>query len=128
VRNEVFYFVRMLASRQYSELAESYQLTALFETPESVKYPDMEMEKVMVPYYESRKWIRLDPAARALENTRIEESDDRKSWTVRQTLVDSEELNDWELVFGVDLESSRSEGELVLSVLGLGPINEKLSF
>ena len=83
----------------------------------------MELEKVMAPFYEPRQWIRLDPAARSKENTRIEESpDDRNHWVVRQTLVDSEELNDWELVFDVDLEASRKEGKAVVSIKSAGLI------
>ena len=123
VRNEIFACVRMLASKQYEDLAEQYCLDALFEDPTSVKYPDMELEKVMAPFYETRQWIRLDPAARSKENTRIEESpDDRNHWVVRQTLVDSEELNDWELVFDVDLEASRKEGKAVVSIKSAGLI------
>jgi len=106
VRNEVFSFVRMLATKQYETLAESYELDAIWEDPEAVRYADIAMEKLMEPFYESRQWIRLDPAARAIGNTRIEESEDRMFWTVSQTLVDDAELNDWEVVFTVDLVAS----------------------
>lgn len=120
IRNEVFSVVRMLASRQYETLTERYSLNALFESPDTIRYPDMELEKLFGPYFESRKWIRLDPEARAHGNTRIDVSEDRKSWTVRQTLIDGEGLNDWEVVFEVNIERSRSEGVLVMELVGLG--------
>ncbi len=121
VRTELFAFVRMLANKQYVELMESYDLKALFEDPDSVRHFDLEMDKLMAPYYETKQWIRLDPAARANQNTTIEESEDRKLWTIRQTLIDSEEENDWELVFTVDIEKARNESkvELVPQSMGL---------
>ena len=122
VRNEVFSVVRMLASRQFEEMVDRYDLRALFEDSETVRYPDMELEKIMNPFYESRKWIRLDPEARSKENTLIEESEDSSVWTVRQTLVDGEGMNDWEVVFEVNIDKTRAAGELVVAITGMGLI------
>ncbi len=120
VRNEIFLFIRMLANRQYQEIAETYDLSALFaDMEEAVKWPDLELEKRMDTFYETRGWIRLDPAARAKDHTRIEVSDDRKSWSVQQTIVDTEEQNDWLVEFEVNLEDSREDGKVVMKLVGL---------
>ena len=76
----------------------------------------------MSPFYESREWIRLDPAARALEHTHISKGEDHTVWTVDQTLVDSEELNDWLVEFSVDLTESKASGKVSLAIIGIGPL------
>ena len=68
----------------------------------------------MQSYYESHKWIRLDPGARSKEHNRILESDDRNTWTIEQTLVDPEELNDYQVVFEISLADARTKGSVEL--------------
>ncbi|MBT6767824.1 MAG: DUF3516 domain-containing protein, partial [Opitutales bacterium] len=120
VRNEVFGFVRSLADKQYQEIADTYELDALFEGALEVKWKDLELEKLMVPFYETRDWIRLDPAARSKEHTHISVSEDENSWSVEQTLVDSEDLNDWLVGFEVDLVASRENGLVEIRVIRIG--------
>ena len=123
VRNEVFHFVRLLANKNYHEISEDYDLAALFgETADTVKWPDVELEKRMEPYYVSRSWIRLDPEARNKEHTHISESDDRKTWTLEQTLIDPEELNDWLAAFEVDIKQSKTQGAVAMRVTGIRPV------
>ena len=123
VRNEVFHFVRLLANKHYQEISEEYDLAALFgKSADNVKWPDVELEKRMEPYYESRSWIRLDPEARNKEHTHILESDDRKTWTVEQTLIDPEELNDWLAAFEVDIEQSKNQGTVAMHVTEIRPV------
>ena len=78
----------------------------------------------MDPFYESRGWIRLDPAARSLEHTHISKGEDNTVWTVEQTLVDSEELNDWLVEFAVDLIISKESGKVHLTVVRIGPLQD----
>jgi hypothetical protein len=123
IRNEVFSFIRLLANRQYLKIAERFDIkSALSESGSEAKWDDIELEKLMNPFYESRGWIRLDPAARALEHTHISKGEDHSVWTVDQTLVDSEELNDWLVEFSVDLTESKASGKVSLAIIGIGPL------
>ena len=123
IRNEVFSFIRLLANRQYLKIAERFDIkSALSESGSEAKWDDIELEKLMNPFYESRGWIRLDPAARALEHTHISKGEDHTVWTVDQTLVDSEELNDWLVEFSVDLTESKASGKVSLAIIGIGPL------
>ena len=122
VRNEVFGFVSLLANRQYQEIAEDYVLDDLFETGSEVKWKDLELEKLMDVFYEARDWIRLDPAARSKEHTHVSVADDGNTWSVEQTLVDSEELNDWLVEFEIDLEVSRETERVALRLKRIGPL------
>jgi superfamily II RNA helicase len=119
VRNEVFSFLRLLANKSYQELGEQYPLDTL--------YPDAQwkytaLSQAMEPYYETHDWIRLDPGARANTHTRIQESDDRKKWTIEQTLVDPEELNDVQIVFELSLTEARESGTIALIPIAIEPI------
>ena len=122
IRNEVFGFVSLLANKQYQEIAEDYELDDLFEVGSEVKWKDLELEKLMGVFYETRDWIRLDPAARSKEHTHISVADDGKAWTVEQTLVDSEELNDWLVEFEIDLERSRETEQVAFRLKRIGPL------
>jgi hypothetical protein len=119
VRNEVFRFLRMLSNKAYEELSESFEFVEMFPDVKSVA---IELEQVMVSFYECHDWIRLDPGARAKGNTRITESDDRSSWVIEQTLVDPEELNDFQFVFRLSLTHAKSHGELKLVPIEIGLI------
>ena len=126
VRSEVFRLVRMLANRQYTEIRDTYDLSLLFpDAPaEGVGARDYVLTKRMEDYHSSHSWIRLDPEARATKHTRIDR-DDPNRWVVRQTLVDAEELNDWEIVFQIDLAGSRDVSHVVMIPFALGPIGNE---
>ena len=125
IRDELFRFIRLLVNKQYEELDEAYDLAPLFaRSAPDCKSKDVELEKLMQSFYETRGWIRLDPAARAKDLTRVEISDDRQRWTVEQMIVDSENLNDWSLLIEVDLPASRSKGSPVLKLVALGDASE----
>lgn len=119
VRNQVFSFLRLLANRNYKELDEHYSLDVL--------YPDAQWKytalgQAMEPYYENHEWIRLDPGARASAHTRITESEDRLTWTIEQTLVDPEELNDLQIVFKISLPEARERGAVELIPIAIEAI------
>lgn len=111
VRNEVFSFLRLLANKNYSELCEAYEFDRLF--PDAT-YKYSAMDQAMAGYHEAHDWIRLDPGARSSAHTRIEESEDRDTFCIQQTLVDPAELNDVQLVFEVSLAQARSSGAVKL--------------
>lgn len=125
IRNEVFRFVRSLANKDYELIAEEYDLDLLYDEESGAgKWKDIELDKTMAEFYESRSWIRLDPEARSTANTRITESDEAKTWSVEQTLIDSEDLNEWAIVFEVDIAKSRESGMLSMRAQFLGPIEK----
>lgn len=122
IRAELFQLISLLASKQYKEISERYDLEALF--PEDDKWFDVALERHMESFYATRSWIRLDPAARNIEHTHISESEDRSSWSVDQMIIDSEEANDWALTLEVDLSASRESDKVVFAIRSLGPVVE----
>ena len=68
--------------------------------------------------------IRLDPEARNRRHTYIVPSEDKKTWTVQQMLVDPEDVNDWVAEFAVDLARSREEGAPSILLRRVGPLVE----
>lgn len=120
LRREIFQLLRMLASKQYRELHERFDLTCVFEDVDVPVGPiPMALTNRMEEFYAERSWIRLDPGARSIENTRIDSETDPLLWRVEQTIVDSEDLNNWFLAVEVDLKSSKEKGEVVMKVLSL---------
>jgi superfamily II RNA helicase len=66
--------------------------------------------------------LRLDPEARNLRHTHVEEAAGGASWRVQQMLVDTAGLNDWVAEWEVDLPASRAAGAPVLRLLRLGAL------
>ena len=87
--------------------------------------PARRVEQAFLPYLEARGRLRLDPEGRSAQHTHWTEGGQPGSdepWTVAQTLVDSEGLNDWEAVFTVAIPASRAAGRVVLELAHVGPI------
>ncbi|MFQ3242285.1 MAG: hypothetical protein ACI9JZ_001980 [Lentimonas sp.] len=121
VRNEIFRFLRMLANASYQEIDETFELEQMF--PEA-RWKYTALSNAMDAYYEGHEWIRLDPGARNKGNTNIIESDDRTSWIIEQTLVDNEELNDFQLIFSLSIADAKANSSIKLVPLELKSIAE----
>ena len=121
VRNEVFRFLRMLANKEYQEIDEHFPLDQMF--PEA-RWKYTALSNAMEAYYESHEWIRLDPGARNKANTKITESEDRTSWLIEQTLVDPEELNDFQITFSLSMTEAKESGTIKIVPLELASIAE----
>ena len=121
VRNEVFRFLRMLANKEYQEIDESFPLDQMF--PEA-RWKYTALGNAMEAYYETHEWIRLDPGARNKANTKITESDDRTSWLIEQTLVDPEELNDFQITFNLSMTEAKENSTVKIVPLELKSITE----
>ncbi|HBM85553.1 MAG TPA: DUF3516 domain-containing protein [Opitutae bacterium] len=119
VRNEVFRFLRMLANKEYQEIDDTFELDQMF--PEA-RWKYTELSNTMDAYYEGHDWVRLDPAARNKANTNIIESDDRQSWLIEQTLVDPEELNDFQILFSLSINEARKNSIVKIVPLELKSI------
>jgi len=83
-----------------------------------------ELGNAMEAYYATHEWIRLDPAARNKANINVIESDDRTSWLIEQTLVDPEELNDFQIQFSLSMTEAKENGTVKIIPLELKSIAE----
>ena len=120
VRQEVFRVLRMLSMKDYAELHETYDFSHVVEGEVSGAVPILlAMENRMEAFYSERGWIRLDPEARARDTTRVDSETNPSRWSVEQTIMDSEGLNDWYLAVEIDVTASREKGEVVLEILEL---------
>jgi len=118
VRNEVFGFVRCLATGELEPLAA---LAAGASDDEGRPWDVARLSALLETYLAEHEVILLNPEARNLRHTHVAESPTR--WDLAQTLVDPKELNDWSLNFLVDLAESRAASKPVLKFGGFGPIS-----
>jgi hypothetical protein len=116
VRNLMFQLVKALAKRDWASAEQ------IIDTPAgggANEWPPSRIEASFAPFFAEHTALRVDPAARAPANTRIEKTD-RGTWKIAQVLCDAEEANDWVIEGAVDLERSRAEGRPVLRVERVG--------
>jgi len=124
IRQSIYQFLRVLANRDYVELHETYDASKLVQIDDTNRTPiPLALQEKMDPYHESHGWIRLDPPARAAEHTRFDTDSLPGFWIVEQTLVDSEELNDWMLTVKIDLLACRNSHEVKMSIEALEVID-----
>ena len=121
VRNEVFRFLRMLANKEYQEIDESFTLDQMY--PEA-RWKYTALSNTMAAYYETHEWIRLDPEARNKSHTTITESDDRSTWTIEQTLIDPDGLNDFQIVFDLPIQPAKETGSIHIVPIQIRSIAE----
>jgi hypothetical protein len=69
-------------------------------------------------YHAARHHIRLDPEARNARHTHISED----GLTIRQTLIDPDDFNDWHIHLTLDLEKSNEAKTPVLHLECIAPI------
>lgn len=121
VRTAIFNRVRAVASGDWEEALFGLVST---EDADGEAWSADRLAQVFEPYFAEHERIRLDPDARNARNTYIREEAER--WLVQQVLVDTQELNDWALLFAVDLKETRARGEVALRLLGAGPVVETM--
>jgi len=95
-RGSVLSFVKYLSQQNYE------QALSLVESELTIP----ELAGIMDTYHESHGLLRLDPEARNLKHTHIEEIPEKKLWRITQTLIDQEDLNDHAATFELDLTQS----------------------
>ncbi len=116
VRNELFRFIRCLSRKDFAEAARAVRGGPDALAPEGHAAAWYEAE--FAPYYAEHASLRIDPEARGPKLLAIEEAG--PLWRVRQTLLDSEEDNDWFFDATVDLEASRVAGRPIWCVERFG--------
>jgi superfamily II RNA helicase len=95
-RAAVLNFIKLLSHQNYeaalSSVESEFTIPALSERMDS--------------YHDTHGLIRLDPEARNIKHTHIQEVPDKKIWRISQTLIDQENFNDHIARFSLDLTLS----------------------
>ncbi|MEI6561617.1 MAG: DUF3516 domain-containing protein [Verrucomicrobiota bacterium] len=128
IRNRIFTFLRALLNADYESALSDVQCRD--GTPcrpsaspsDDAPWTTERLRTAMEAYHADHRFLRLDPEARNLRHTYVTPSDDQRTWTVQQMLVDPEETNDWVAEFAVDLAQSREAGEPVMRLVKLGSL------
>jgi hypothetical protein len=113
IRTRIFSFLRALVNDDYVAALEN------LDSAQDGNGSEWSAEKLAVvvdAYYAEHERICLDPNARNARNTYVVPSDDRRSWTVQQMLIDPHEENDWMAEFVVDLRASKEKRQPVISL------------
>jgi hypothetical protein len=108
IRVRIFGILRSIANGDFEEVLT--QLAAPNDV-EGNPWTVLRLRAATEHYRDIRKCFLLDPGARNLRNTLVTRSGpeaERKTWIVRQILIDPEEHNDWMMEFEVDLEAARA--------------------
>jgi hypothetical protein len=112
VRNALFQLVKALARRDWAGAAEGVA------HPAGDEWTAGRFEKAMAPFYAEYPSLRVDPTARAPQNTRVEKSA-QGSWEITQVLCDAEGHDDWALTCWIDLEASKRAGKPAVVMRGI---------
>ncbi len=113
IRTHIFRFLRALSIEDYH--------SALADIAPGAWTADT-LAAALDPYYTDHQRIRLDNEARNGRHTYIEPSEDQKTWSISQVLIDPEEHNDWQCTFTVDLAQAREESAPTLVLQSIGSI------
>jgi superfamily II RNA helicase len=123
VRNVLFQCVRAIARRDWSAAAAIFGTAAAPSTAMASAGDDewtgTRFEQAFRPFFEEHTGLRVDPTARAPQNTRVTKTE-RGTWEIVQILCDAEGDDDWTLSATVDLEASAKAGRPFLVMRGVG--------
>ena len=110
VRTAMFQLVRALARKDWT-LAASMVSTLPDEEP----WTGERFARELAAFFAEHSALRLDPAARSPQNTRVVDQR-RDAWEIVQVLCDPEEDNDWAISCIVDLEASNRDGRPAIAM------------
>ncbi len=114
IRQEIFHFLRSLATGKFAD-------AAAWVPPWSAE----EISSQMTDYFQDHARLMLDPEARNSRHTYISPTgEDANLWRVQQVFVDDEGANDWQATFLVSLAKAREDGRVTLELLGVEPVVE----
>ena len=126
VRTFIFTFLRALAGGDYDGALLSLGSApepAATDAPAPEAWTAERLRRAHDAYRDSgHARIRLDPEARNRRHTYVVPSEDKKSWTVQQMIVDPEDANDWVAEFTVDLARSQEEGAPAIRLRRIGAL------
>lgn len=119
LRTALFNRVRSIANRAWEEVLDGLL------SPDDIDgepWTQDRLARIFEPYFQEHERIRLDPEARNTKHTYIRP--EPSQWLVQQVLVDTQDLNDWAVLFSIDLTETRTRAEVVLRLLAIGPVAE----
>jgi len=117
LRNGVFTLLKAVAEGNTAAILARIEPA----DPDGQPWTAARIEALLDGYYAEHERIRLDPEARAAKHSRLSDEQPRR-WSVEQTLIDPDELNDWILKLFVDLDRSDAEARPVLVLEGIAPL------
>jgi superfamily II RNA helicase len=120
IRTRIFTFLRALAMDDYETAVATVHGPG---SPDEPPWGADRLRETMTCYRADHERFRLDPAARNVQHTHIQPSEDRQHWHVEQMLIDPLDLNDWCAEFNVDITRSRDAAEPVLRLNRIGPLS-----
>ena len=112
LRRSVFDVVKALSQQQWETAS----------TLVGIPWTATTLAETLAPYADGHGLIRMDPEARSAKQFRIDEDPGPRLWRVEQILVDTEEWNDWSLIFQVDLDQCDQDMEIRLTLQSIAPI------
>jgi hypothetical protein len=113
IRAQIFALLQMVRSGDWEGAVQVLDEEA--PSPE-------ELEQAFGAYYGEHEAFRLDPEGRSQKHTTFDTDREEGLLRVNHSLVDPEDLNDWELRMSVPLKSSREASRPILRWSGIGPI------
>jgi superfamily II RNA helicase len=119
IRNRVFSFLRGMVNRDFEQALTHLDVVT---DPDGQAWTPDRLEAAWEAYLKEHQHLCLDPNARNSRHTYVKPSEDKRTWTVQQMLVDPEEHNDWVAEFEVNLAQSRVEAEPWLALRRLGSL------
>jgi hypothetical protein len=110
VRGAMFQLIRALARKDWTSAA-----SMVSSLPDDDAWTVERFARELEPFFAEHSAIRLDPAARSPQNTRVVDRR-REAWEIVQVLCDSEEDDDWMLSCIVDLDASNRDGKPAIAM------------
>jgi len=104
VRRAMFELVRALSRKDWAAAA-----AMVSSLPDDEAWTAERFAREVAAFFAEHSAIRVDPAARGPENTRVTDRR-RGDWDVSQVLCDAEDDNDWILSCVIDLDASNRDG------------------
>ena len=112
IRNQLFRLLKQLASGDYEGASELLDGSAL---------PN-KLEDTMREYRDSgHSRVRLDAEARATKHQELR-LEGAAEWTARQTILDLDDHNDWQIEVAIDPARTREQGVPAMRLVRIGPI------
>ncbi|RYZ62203.1 MAG: DUF3516 domain-containing protein, partial [Proteobacteria bacterium] len=117
IRNEVFRFIRALASRDYESALSIVEPSPAEDAP---VWTPAAIDNALSPYFVDHHQILTDRQARHPSLCRVTATADGKGFKVEQTVTDPYDHNDWRILFSIDRARSRELGRPVLQLVEIG--------
>lgn len=119
LRNHVFEIVKQLQHENFSSLLEL--ISPVDTSGES--WTTARFDQILDDYYLDHHNIRLDPEARNKKHLHISDQAGSRQQSITQTIVDDDNLNDWQITLVLDLDKTDESGTPHLTMDSVGPVS-----